>query len=78
MITDMKYETTKVNTKPSKVAIKKAENRDLDKLSTSKLLWHLVVRHKFALVVLWSVYVTIQHFLPTVPVLAMDAVRSIF
>lgn len=78
MITDMKYETTKVNTKPSKVAVKKAETRELDRLSTSKLLWHLAVRHKVFLITAWAVWVTIIHYMPTMPGMALDLLGSIF
>lgn len=45
----MKYTETPVTKKVSTVAVKRATNNNLNSYGTSKILWHLVMRHKLVL-----------------------------
>ena len=38
----------------------------LNRIGTGRILWHLVRRHKFAIVVLWAIIVTIDSIFPPV------------
>lgn len=38
----------------------------LGKITTGRILWHLVKRHKFALVSVWAVLITISYIFPPV------------
>lgn len=46
---------------------------DLERFDTMNIIWFLIKRHKFVLVSVWAVFVTIIHFFPFVPdvILAM-------
>ena len=44
----------------------KVSDNLLDKVSTSRILWHLVKRHKFGLVSIWAVLITISYMFPPV------------
>lgn len=63
----MKYEETPINKTVSKEAVKKHKNDQLDKVSTSAIIWHLVKRHKFALVTTYAVVLTVFYFMPFLP-----------
>lgn len=48
-------------------AMKKNISEDLlSKVNTSRIIWHLVKRHKFGLVTLWAVLITITYMFPPV------------
>lgn len=74
----MTYEETKPSTKPSKEAVTKAVNLDLNGLNTSRLIGHIIWRHRVLLLVAWAVWITIVHFMPGVPMIAIELVRSAF
>lgn len=38
----------------------------LSKITTSRIFWHLVKRHKFGLVSMWAVLITITYMFPPV------------
>lgn len=38
----------------------------LSRISTSAILWHLVKRHKFGLVLTWAILMTISYIFPPV------------
>lgn len=63
----MKYEKIPVNIKPSKESIKSDQARELNRLSTSAILWHLVKRHKFGLVSFYAVAITVLYLMPFLP-----------
>lgn len=63
----MKYEETPISNKVSKEAVKKAKTDQLDKVNTSAILWHLVKRHKFALVTTYAVVLSLYYFVPFLP-----------
>lgn len=41
-----------------------ASDNYLQRISTSKILWHVVKRHKFGLVATWAVIITISYMFP--------------
>lgn len=45
---------------------KTVSNNVLDKVSTGRILWHLVKRHKFGIVSIWAVLVTVTWVFPPV------------
>lgn len=63
----MKYESTKVSKKPSQTAVKKAVANELDQFNTSRILWHLVKRHKLAISVTLNVILIVNWALPAWP-----------
>lgn len=63
----MKYETTKVSKKPSQATVKKEVARELDQVSTGKILWHLVKRHKLAISVTLNILFIVNWALPAWP-----------
>jgi len=40
--------------------------RLLSQIGTGRILWHLVKRHKFTLVLIWAIVVTISYMFPPV------------
>lgn len=42
--------------KPSKVSVRKAKQREFDKFSTGYVLWQLVLRHKMGLLIAGNVF----------------------
>lgn len=71
----MVFEKTKPSTKPSKVAIDTTVGATLEDISTGKVVWALVKRHKFGLVSTWAVVVTVLYALPTLPLMVLDLFR---
>lgn len=71
----MKYEETPINKTVSKEAVKKHKNDQLDKVSTSAIIWHLVKRHKFALVTTYAVVLSVFYFMPFLPDILFSIVR---
>lgn len=53
------------NTTPKKQP--KKSTKDLEKLSTATIIWHVVKRHKFGLVSTWAAIVTTLYLFPTAP-----------
>jgi hypothetical protein len=70
----MKYEKTPVTTKPSKTAVRSTTSLELAHFSTSAVLWHLVKRHKFGLVVTYASVLTAVYFMPFLPDLLFSLV----
>jgi hypothetical protein len=60
----MTYEETPISKKPSGAAIKKARKLTLDSYSTSAMLWHLVKRHKVALLAIGNIVLVLNWALP--------------
>lgn len=71
----MKYEETKVSTKPSKVAVQKYKHDELSKYNTGAVIWHLVKRHKFGLVCTYAIIVSVYYFIPFAPDLVLSLVK---
>lgn len=65
----MTYEETPINGKVSKRVVSKEAGRVLDDFSTSRILWHVVKRHKLGLITAYAIVLTIFYFLPFVPTL---------
>lgn len=63
----MKYETTPVNKTVSKTAISKHKDTTLADVNTSSIVWHLIKRHKFGLVVAYAVVISVYYFVPFAP-----------
>lgn len=59
------YEQTPV--KNNKLNATKLALKELDRLSTTNIVWYLVKRHKFGLVVTWAVVMTVIFAVPTLP-----------
>ena len=62
----MSYEETG-DTKPSKTSIKKAKDKQLQSIDTKSFLWAKAKQHKFFLVTLYAVIITVFYLLPMVP-----------
>jgi len=60
----MEFETTPFKVGSSKAIKNKVSDNVLDKVSTGRIIWHLVKRHKFGLVATWAIVVTIQWAFP--------------
>jgi hypothetical protein len=60
----MSYELTEPKVGNAKAIKQKATNEMLNKVSTSRILWHIVKRHKFGLVVTWGIIMTINYMFP--------------
>lgn len=69
----MKYEATPVKNN-LKDATKKLRHDEMDKLSTSAILWHVVKRHKFGLVVTYAIVLTAVYIFPPLP----EIITSLF
>jgi hypothetical protein len=64
----MKYEAGKVDkTAVSRDGLKNYQQRELSKISTGKLVWHLVKRHKLAISVIINIYFIVNWALPMWP-----------
>lgn len=73
----MNYEKTPIKNN-IKDAAKKSVHNDMDRLSTSAILWHVVKRHKFGLVVTYAVVLSVLYFVPFAPDMLTDILSSIF
>lgn len=60
--------------KPSKVTKKRSAELEIDRLNTFEIIWHLVKRHKFGLVSIWAVIITVLYLMPFLP----DVILSLF
>lgn len=45
---------------------KKVSDDYLNNIATSRMIWHLIKRHKFGLVSVWAVLITISYMFPPV------------
>lgn len=68
----MKYEATPI--KNSKDLGKTLVIKDLEKLKTGAIMWHLVKRHKFGLVSIWAVTITVLYLFPFAPHLLISLI----
>lgn len=68
----MNYEETPV--KKSKVSGDTLVLKGLEKVSTTKIVWHLVKRHKFGLVLTWAIIVTMLYLVPFLPSLLVGMI----
>ena len=53
-----------MKTGSAKAMKKNAGDMYLQKISTSQMLWHLIKRHKFGLVSIWAILMTISYMFP--------------
>lgn len=70
----MTYETTKVKNNV-KEATKNQQIEAAKGLSTSRLLFIVVARHKFGIVAAWAVIMTLVYVFPFLPDLAFTLIR---
>ncbi|MBA3679087.1 hypothetical protein H0W80_02765 [Candidatus Saccharibacteria bacterium] len=71
----MQYEETP--TKNSKGLGKAVKDNDLEKINTGAILWHLVKRHRFSLVTVWAIVITILYMFPFVPDMILSLFKSL-
>ena len=64
MTDGMKYEPTKRTKKPSNGAVKGEKQRILDGYGTFYILWHLVRRHKVALLAIGNIILLLNWAVP--------------
>lgn len=69
----MTYEKTPVIKKASKQAVKQEVAKELDRVSTGAIIWHLVKRHKFAIVLIYAITITVLYLAPFLPSLIASA-----
>jgi hypothetical protein len=75
MSKDMQYEETPI--KKSKVSGTSLALKGLERVSTLAIVWYLVKRHKFGLVIVWALTVTILYIAPFVPSMLLGLILSI-
>lgn len=63
----MSYELTEPKVGNAKAIKSKVTDNVLDKVSTSRIVWHLVKRHKFGIVATWAVLITALWIFPPLP-----------
>lgn len=71
----MKYEKT--GEKVNKQTAKNAEAYSIKNVRTSTLLWAVVKRHKFGLVLFWAILMTSLYVLPSWPAEAISILGSL-
>mgnify|MGYP001020491243 CR=1 FL=1 len=71
----MNYEETQV--KKSKVNGATLALKGLERVSTARILWYLIKRHKFAIVIVWAIVITILYLMPFLPSLLVGMILSI-
>lgn len=64
MTDGMKYEPTKRNKKPSNIAVNGEKQRILNNFSTPYILWHIVKRHKVALLAIGNIILLLNWAVP--------------
>ena len=62
----MEFEATGSKTGSVREMKNKVSDNYLSKVSSSRIVWHLVKRHKFGLVATWAVFITITYMFPPV------------
>ena len=60
----MEYETT--GKKVNKDTAKNVRNYSLKSVGTGAIIWHLVKRHKFGLMTLYALVMTLQYIFPAI------------
>jgi len=68
------YISTPVGESDGKAIKSKMSIKVLDNISTPKIIWHLVKRHKFGLVLIWAIVMTVSYMFPPV----WDIIGSVF
>ena len=68
----MTYEQTPISKTPSNLAISKELETMLDKFSSRKLMWRLIRRHKFGLLISYAATITVLYFVPFAPQLVLS------
>lgn len=63
----MTYEETPVKNGNAKDIKKQATRRQLDQAGSWTIIWTLIKRHKFGLVLTWAIAVTILYLFPFAP-----------
>ncbi len=66
MTKTMSYEATPFKVGSAKAIKNKATNEALNEVSTMGLVWHIIKRHKFGLVLTWALVMTISYIFPPV------------
>lgn len=62
----MDFETTPFKAGKVKDMKKNVSNDYLKGISTGTILWHLVKRHKFGLVSIWAIFITLTYLFPPI------------
>lgn len=70
----MNYKETPI--KKPKVSGTTLALKGLDRVSTTKIIWYLVRRHKFALVITWAIVITLLYLMPFLPSLIASMLLS--
>ncbi len=60
----MDFETMPFKTGSLKAMKNKVGDNLLDKIGTSQIIWYLIKRHKFSIVAMWAVVITITWAFP--------------
>lgn len=68
----MKYEETPV--KPSKVSAKTLALKELDRVGTASIVWFLIKKHKFGLVLTWAIIITVLYVFPPAPQILLSLI----
>lgn len=66
MTKTMSYEATPFKVGSGKAIKNKVTNEALNEISTGQLVWHIIKRHKFGLVMTWAIIITISYIFPPV------------
>lgn len=62
----MDFEATPFKLGSAKTMKNKVSEDLLSKVSTSRIIWHLVKRHKFGLVSIWAILITLTWVFPPI------------
>lgn len=62
----MDFEPTPIKNGKVKDIKNKVSTQYLDQIGTGKIVWHLVKRHKFGLVTIWAILMTVSYIFPPV------------
>lgn len=72
----MEYKKTPVSKKVSKEAIDTAIGVKLKDISTLKIQWYVVKRHKFGLLATWAIIITLLYMFPPLPGVLISFIGS--
>lgn len=53
-------------------------SKELEEVSTGRILFYLVVRHKYQLLTVWAIFATVQLIFPPAFDLVVAAIQSVF
>jgi len=70
----MEYATTPVTNSSEAVLGKTVVNKVMNRVETRSIIWHLIKRHKFFLISVWAIFMTIMYLFPPF----LDVIKSIF